>query len=307
MVIYMDETGINRKKAIKNWWHYNKWYVICGIILLGITCNLIGNALGLWEKKPDIQIAYVGKTEILVKINPYIDGIQSTDAETAYYEYASEISLIGDISDCESYLFLLDDPDNFQQEFQLLAAPDGSCPDTMDYATTDKVIAWADCTTLSEMELGSYATIILGETLFDNMDALSADGLYYAAWTMGDSEPYENNDGDTVDLYDAQLYFLLGEFKDAESAQNNMDTWLSAGKTNYDIQSEENVICNGQNYLLITYQFIHTDNPYARGVSAFSVFDNNAVCIELTCRENFDEDLKAVLTDFLNGCTYDAD
>lgn len=144
-------------------------------------------------------------------------------------------------------------------------------------------------------------------TLLDNMDALSADGLYYAAWTMGDSEPYENNDGDTVDLYDAQLYFLLGEFKDAESAQNNMDTWLSAGKTNYDTQSEENVICNGQNYLLITYQFIHTDNPYARGVSAFSVFDNNAVCIELTCRENFDEDLKAVLTDFLNGCTYDAD
>ncbi|MDE7341241.1 MAG: hypothetical protein K2N80_11905 [Lachnospiraceae bacterium] len=144
-------------------------------------------------------------------------------------------------------------------------------------------------------------------TLLNNMDALSADGLYYAAWTMGDSEPYENSDGDTVDLYDAQLYFLLGEFKDTEAAQNNMDTWLSAGRTNYEIITEENVTCNSLNYLLITYQFLHDDNPYARGVSAFGVFDNNAACIELTCRENFNEDLKAILIDFLNGCTYDAD
>lgn len=185
----MNETKIKRKKAVKNWWYYYKWYVICGIILLGIACDLIGNALGLWTKKPDIQIAYVGRTElpqdtvsaleqvfttiaedynqdgkILVKVNQYIDGLQNSDVETAYYEYASEITLIGDISDCESYFFLMDDPDNFQREFQLLAAPDGSCPDTMDYATADKVIAWADCSILSEMELGSYTTVILGET-----------------------------------------------------------------------------------------------------------------------------------------------
>lgn len=144
-------------------------------------------------------------------------------------------------------------------------------------------------------------------TLLSNIDALSADGLYYAAWTMGDSEPYENSDGDTVDLYDAQLYFLLGEFKDAESAQNNVDTWLSAGKANYEILSEENVTCNGQDYLLITYRFTHEDNPYARGVSAFGTFNSDALCIELTCRENFEEDLKAVLLGFLNGCTYEVE
>lgn len=185
----MNETRINRKKAIKNWWYYYKWYVVCGVVILGITCNLIGSALGLFRKEPDVQIAYVGKTElpqdtisslehaftaiaddynhdgeILVKVNQYIDGIQSSDVETAYYEYASEISLIGDISDCESYFFLMDDPDYFQREFQLLAAPDGSCPDQMDYAAADKVIAWADCPIFSEMELGTYTTIILGET-----------------------------------------------------------------------------------------------------------------------------------------------
>ncbi len=197
-MIFMYEIKINRKKAIKNWWYYYKWYVICGIILLGIACNLIINALGLWKKKPDIQIAYIGKTalpqdtisaleqaftsiagdynqdgKIIVKVNQYIDGIQNSDVETAYYEYASEISLIGDISDCESYFFLMDDPDNFQREFQLLAARDGSCPDTMDYAA-GKVIAWSDCTTLAEMELGSYTTIVLGETLTgSNQELLS--------------------------------------------------------------------------------------------------------------------------------------
>ncbi len=104
--------------------------------------------------------------------------------------------------------------------------------------------------------IGHYLTVDNTDsrlTLLSNMDALSADGLYYAAWTMGGSEPYENSDGDTVDLYDAQLYFLLGEFKDAETAQNNLNTWLSAGRTNYEILSEENVTCNGQDYLLITY------------------------------------------------------
>lgn len=159
-----------RLKKWKNWWYYYKWYVVCGILVLGITCQLIGNALGLWSKKPDFQIAYVGKMilseetmsileqtfasigndfngdgEVIVQVNKYVSGIPNADAETTYYEYADEVSLIGDISDCESYFFLTDNPDNLQREFQILANPDGSCPDEMDYSTEGKVIAWADC------------------------------------------------------------------------------------------------------------------------------------------------------------------
>lgn len=140
--------------------------------------------------------------------------------------------------------------------------------------------------------------------LSDNMDALAADGLYYAAWTIGNSEAYENSDGDTVDLYDAQLYLLLGEFKNAQTAQNNMDTWLAVGKENYEVISEESITCNGQSYTLITYNCVNEDNPYARGLSAFGVYHDNAVCIELTCREHFQEDLASILTDFLEHCTY---
>lgn len=141
-------------------------------------------------------------------------------------------------------------------------------------------------------------------TLLNNLDTLSADGLYYASWGIGSAQPYENSDGDTVDLYDAALYLLSGEFKNTQDAQENMDSWLTAAKENYEILSEEEITCNGQTYSLITYNSIHEDNPYARGISAFGVYENCAVCIELTCRDEFTEDLRDILTDFLEGCSY---
>ena len=155
--------------------------------------------------------------------------------------------------------------------------------------------------------VGSYLTIHNIDTrltLIDNKDALSADGLYYASWVSGDSEPYENSDGDIVDLYDAQLYLLMGEFKNPDTAQKNMESWFAAGQTNYDITDESTVTCNGQSYTVISYSYKNEENPYSHGVSAFGVYNNLAVCVELTCRENYPEDLQEMLTDFLNNCTY---
>ena len=88
--------------------------------------------------------------------------------------------------------------------------------------------------------------------LYDYKDTLASDGLYYASWRIGDAKLYENNDGDTVDLYDAQLYLLLGEFSNAENAQINRDSWLERGKSNYEISAEEEIIYNGQTYQMIT-------------------------------------------------------
>ena len=141
-------------------------------------------------------------------------------------------------------------------------------------------------------------------TLLDNKDALAANGLYYAAWTAGNCEPYKNKDGDTVDLYDAQLYLLLGEAKSKEDAQHDMDTWLAAAKENYQVQKEDTVSCGGNAYTLLTYQCKSADTPYDRGVSAFYTAQNTAVCIELTCRAGYTEDLYLMLTDFLNNCSY---
>lgn len=144
-------------------------------------------------------------------------------------------------------------------------------------------------------------------TLLDNKEALAADGLYYATWVAGDSVPYENSDGNTIDLYDAQLYFLASEATDEEAAKKNYTAWLSAAKENYQVLEEDTITCNGQAYTLITYRCTGKDNPYDRGVSAFGTNGVNAVCAEFTCLETYTEDLEALLTEFLNGCHYRAE
>lgn len=194
----LTQSQINRKKW-KNWWDYHKWHVVCGILLLGILIDLTGSKLGWWTKTPDFQVAYVGKNQLpddtvaaleqafaslasdfngdgetIVQINQYLLGSQNTDPDMLSYKYASEISLIGDISDCSSYFFLLEDPGQFQLGYQLLACPDGSCPDEMDYSVEDKSFLWTSCPILSEMDLGEYSVFVSGSTYTgSNQDLLS--------------------------------------------------------------------------------------------------------------------------------------
>lgn len=175
----------------KNWWHYYKWYVICGIVILLILCNVIGNTLGIFDKSPDFQIAYVGDAElsqdtisaleaafasiasdfngdgeIIVKINQYTNNSENPVPDMAYYAYASEIALIGDIEDCDSYFFLMEDPEHIQKEYQLLAAFDGSCPDETDYTVEDKVIPWKDCTIAAGNNQDPLSCLYLGRRCF---------------------------------------------------------------------------------------------------------------------------------------------
>lgn len=203
---------------MKNWWYYHKWYVICGLLLLFILADLIGNTFGWFKKNPDIQIAYIGETilpddtiealkeafsslgedynqdgEIIVQINQFIRSTENADTETTYYRQASEISLIGDISDCESYFFLLENPDDFQKEFQLLAMPDGSCPDDFDISTENKVFQWESCNLLSKIDLGSYTTTLLGQTVSgSNQEILSK--LYLGRRCFYDEKRSSNAD-----------------------------------------------------------------------------------------------------------------
>lgn len=144
-------------------------------------------------------------------------------------------------------------------------------------------------------------------TLRENMDVLSADGLYYASWSVGDSRPYENSDGDTADLYDAQLHLLLGESQSPEKAGESMDSWLATAKSSYEILEEEALTAGGRTYTLLTYSCTGEDNPYARGLSAFGAFEGTAVCVELTCMEEFSEDLRDLLTGFLECCSYSSE
>lgn len=154
---------------MKNWWYYYKWYVIVTIILLFVFTDIIGNYLGWFQDTPDIQIAYIGDNplpedmlssledtftslaedynhdgKILIKVNQFVSGISMGDAQSLAYQQAAELALIGDIDHCTSYFFLMEHPEQIQREFQVLAMPDGNCPNEYDFSIDNKVIPW-DC------------------------------------------------------------------------------------------------------------------------------------------------------------------
>ena len=121
--------------------------------------------------------------------------------------------------------------------------------------------------------------------LLDNKDILSANGLYYASWVNGDAQPYENSEGKTVDLYDAQLTLVVQENKTEDKAAQT----LTAA---------------GQEYTVIQFTYQAESNPYASGVAAFAQRGTSAIEWELSCQDSYSGDALKVLTDFLNSCTY---
>lgn len=141
-------------------------------------------------------------------------------------------------------------------------------------------------------------------TVSEYNDILAADGLYYATWTDGEAVPYENSEGESVNLYDAQLYFLADECPDEAQAEKNCNAWLSTAKENYQVYSEKTMTFSDQSYTVIYYTCSSDTNPYDHGISAFCTNGANAYCIELTCTEKYTKELEPILTDFLNGCHY---
>ena len=146
-----------------------------------------------------------------------------------------------------------------------------------------------------------------GLALLDNNTALAADDTYLAVWASGEAIPYVNADGDDAEIYEAQIYLLLMGCKDAGSARTNVDGWIARTGETYAVTDTRAETYNGQEYTVLTYACGSDTNPYSRGISAFTVFENYTVSVELTCLEEYAGDETAVLTAFLTGCHYSAD
>lgn len=141
-------------------------------------------------------------------------------------------------------------------------------------------------------------------SLYDSKDALAADGLYYACWTAGTSTEYENEDGDTVDLFPAQVTLLCSEKKDALSAENDLEGWQTAALDDYAVSDTRTEEIGGQEYEIITYTMKNPDSPWEGGVSAFTTHENAAVCTEITYQASFEGDPDRILLDLLRCYNY---
>ncbi len=140
----------------------------------------------------------------------------------------------------------------------------------------------------------------------ENSDALAASGMYYATWSIGNAEPYVNEDGDDAEIYDAQTYLLLAGYNAVEKAEESVAEWESMANERYTVEQTQSLTCNGQEFTVLAYAFASGTNPYTRGASAFGVYRNYAISVEFSCREGFTGDPLEVLTDFLEHCHYSA-
>lgn len=211
------------KEKLANWFYYHKWHLLIGAFLVGILLDVGIHAITQRRQAPEYQIAYVGSIvlpedtisaleealarvgtdingdgQVRVTLNSYMRNEPgNTTAETGEYAAASEVQLIGDMEKCESYFFIVDDPERFQIDFQVLAAKDGSLKEpglsvseiesASETASSSISEAAADyyavpltkCKVFADALDGTYSEIVSGETTSgSNRDLLN--GLYLA-------------------------------------------------------------------------------------------------------------------------------
>jgi len=105
---------------------------------------------------------------------------------------------------------------------------------------------------------------------------------------------------DRYQLLDDITVSLLSRMPDVmtvEKAEEAREEWLSLAGEQYQIDSEETVSYNGQEFTVITYRL--TSGPYASGASAFGIYGNYAIGAEFSCQDGFEGEPLDYLSDFL--------
>ena len=143
-----------------------------------------------------------------------------------------------------------------------------------------------------------------GFSLLDNYSVLTGEDIYYATWAAGEPTDYTNEDGEDVQVYDAQIYLLAAGYADEAQARQNQEEWIARQQKTYTVTDSWSETRNGQEYTLLAYECSSETNPYHRGVSAFTVYGTYAVSAEPACRESFTGQEREILLQFLDGCHY---
>ena len=190
-----------KKEKFQNWLYYHKWYLVVGAVVLHIAGSMLWNVLGIGQTKPDYNIAYMagrrlteemvqtleegfagfgqdlnGDGKVTVCLNQYIVA-GGESMENITHDYAAEMSMLADITEGLSTIFLLENPEQFQQNYQVLSHRDGTPPLEEDYSAADKVYRWSECPALTALDLGEYTESYLDITETGTFQELLS-GLY---------------------------------------------------------------------------------------------------------------------------------
>lgn len=140
-----------------------------------------------------------------------------------------------------------------------------------------------------------------GFTVLVNMDAMSASGLWFASWTAGEMEARENEEGQRVEIYDAQIYLLIQELKSEAKAEAEVEVWKNRERASYGCGDVSEVSRAGMDFEILPLLTASETNPYTHGAAAFGTRGSFGVSVELLCREEYEGDPVEILDGVLSG------
>ena len=212
-----EKREMTKEEKIQNWWYYHKWHVVIAVAVFFLVADLVGDILYERRNQPDYSVAYVGSTnlpddtveqleEALAALGEDLNGngkvqvalhqyIAYGDAANYSALYGAQVQLVADISNCDSFIFLLEDPWQFQTDYPILIHTDGTYPETED-PNDEMYLAWAKCSALAELPLGDYTQETL-EMIYSGASRDILERLYMARrgfWEGEDCDHYEGNE-----------------------------------------------------------------------------------------------------------------
>lgn len=202
---------MTRKERLSNWFHYNKLWLVVWAVILSVAGSIIWNVLGIGQVRPDYLFAYIGHDSLpeecaaaleteLASLGEDVNGDghvttelrqyatnRSGDVETAlYYNYAAGVVLAADITDAESYFFIVEDPLDVQMDYQIFARADGTPPEDGDFEVDDKVFPWSNCPVLLGLAVDQEPlhSLYIGRRCFYNEKQAEGQEANDALWQV---------------------------------------------------------------------------------------------------------------------------
>lgn len=164
-----------KRQRAANWWHYHRWWLLFGAVLLVAAVDIAVQALGIGRVNPDYQAAYVasaplpdgtvaalestlsrlgtdcnGDGRVIFRINSYVDMADAADNDQPRYAYAANVKLLADLEALESYFFICDDPETLHANYDILARFDGAIAGPADAPDARR---WENCPVLTSLDV----------------------------------------------------------------------------------------------------------------------------------------------------------
>jgi hypothetical protein len=151
-----EKRELSKAEKRRNWWAYNKWYVLAGAAALILMLNLLHTVRHAGENRPDYTVVYVGTspmntetvTELenrITQLGEDVSGNGAVEAQILEYVLPADqlqnmnvsMQITASIEKVENLIYLLEDPEAFHQAYPIL----------------EEWIPWEECPGLAQLEL----------------------------------------------------------------------------------------------------------------------------------------------------------